>query len=150
MTDFDDVRIRMTRMGSGTGRNTQRIRRHITKGFYDPVPEGGDGGTGNIVINEVTNWSSSVTSFWNIYSKTLTGNEVEAIDGPNFLGQALILNLNVAAGASWQCTGSFTEDETTYGAITFNDSGENCLLFGLEADSVLSWYVFANNGGALS
>ena len=151
MTDFSDVRIPATRLGSGSTRARHRLRRHVTKGFYDEAPSGSSSVVGDdIVVNEVNNWTSATTYWFNVYKKTLTSSVAETLAAPGFLGQWLCLNLSGANGFSWGCHMDITEGTTDYTLATFTTDGANLTMIGLDRGGSLRWFVIKNNGGNLS
>lgn len=147
---FSDKRIPATRMGSGLARNLARTRRHVTKGFYDDAPA-----NGSAVVTEINEFTGTTDTWFNLIIKDLTGNETMNLVKPNFAGQVLCLDLNKAGGFTWTIDaaagGSDIQDGTTvYSQIDLNANGDNILMLGLEKNDVLTWFVWNNDGCALS
>lgn len=149
MAEFSNVRIPATRMGVGSSTGSgARIRRHVTKGFYDEIP---GVGTDRIVVNNVTTWPDGNEKWYNIWTKNLSGNVSNALAGPDFLGQLLLLTVNNANSYSWTLTTSLvTDGASNYTSVVLNADGENILLAGVQKAGTLRWYVIKNHGGALS
>lgn len=144
---FSDKRVPATRMGSGTGRNMSRMRRHIDKGFYDPAPPA----SGETAVNAISSFPPSNSQWFNVWERDLSGNaSTGSLSGPDFSGQILILSLNNANGFSWTIGGAFYEGTSSYSQIVLNADGENVFMVGLKRAGSLVWYIMKNHGGALS
>jgi len=149
MTDFSNVRIPATRMGVGSSQGSgARIRRHVAKGFYDEVP---GAGTGDVVVNNVSTWPDGNEKWYNIWSKTLSGNTSNSLAGPDFIGQVLLVTVDTANSYSWTLTTSLvTDGASNYTSVVLNADGENIMFVGVKKAGTLRWYVIKNHGAALS